>query len=191
MSSSTDIVLIEVPEEIRSERLLIATPRAGLGPLMYEAVAESMGHIKPWLPWAQEQPSLEECEARMRRMHAKFILREDLPYLIFDREAQGRRLLGGVGLHRMDWAVRRFEIGYWIRASAEGNGYVAEAVNAVAEICFTKLNARRIDLRADLNNARSRAVAERCGFTLESVVKNEGLNPGGEVRDMCVYVRLA
>ena len=187
--SSTDVVLIEVPEEIRSERLLIAAPRPGLGPLMYEAVAESMGHIKPWLPWAQEQPSLEECEARLRRHQAKFILREDLPYLIFDREPQGRRLLGGTGLHRMDWAVRRFEIGYWIRASAEGQGYVAEAVNAIAEMCFTKLNARRIDLRADVNNARSRAVAERCGFVLESVVKNEGLTPGGEVRDMCVYVR--
>ena len=188
---SADIVLIEVPEEIRSERLLIAAPRAGLGPLMHEAVAESMDRIKPWLPWAQEQPSLEECEARMRRMHAKFILREDLPYLIFDREAQGRRLLGGTGLHRMDWAVRRFEIGYWIRSSAEGHGYVAEAVNAMAEMCFTKLNARRLDLRADVSNARSRAVAERCGFALESVVKNESLNPGGEVRDMCVYVRLA
>jgi len=188
---STDPILIDVPEEIRSERLLIAMSRAGLGPLMYEAVAESMDSIKPWLPWAQEQPSLDQCEANMRRFRARFILREDLPYLIFDREPEGRRLLGGIGLHRMDWGVRRFEIGYWIRSSAEGHGYVAEAVNAISEMCFKTLNARRLDIRADQNNGRSRAVAERCGFTLESVVKNESLSPGGEVRDMCVYVRLA
>jgi RimJ/RimL family protein N-acetyltransferase len=189
--SATDTVLIEVPEEVRTERLLLAVPRAGLGPLMYEAVAESMDRIKPWLPWAQEQPSLEDCEARLRRMYARFILREDLPYLIFDGEREGRRLLGGAGLHRMDWGVRRFEIGYWVRSSAEGKGYVAETVNALAEMCFQRLSARRVDIRVDVSNARSRAVAERCGFALESIVRNESLSAAGQPRDMCVYVRLA
>ena len=188
--SATDTVLIEVPEEIRSERLLLAVPRAGLGPLLHEAVAESMDRIKPWLPWAQELPSLEDCEARLRRMQAKFILREDLPYLIFDREREGRRLLGGAGLHRMDWGVRRFEIGYWIRSSAEGKGYVAETVHALADMCFAQLGARRVDIRVDESNLRSRAVAERCGFQLESIVHNESLSAAGEPRNMCVYVKL-
>jgi len=186
-----DPVLIEVPEEIYSERLLLAVPPSGIGPMLHEIVAESMDRIQPWLPWAQEQPSVEECEARMRRGRAKFILREDLPYLIFDRDAKGRRLLGGTGLHRMDWGVRRFEIGYWIRSSAERQGYVCEAVNALSDMCFKVLGARRLDIRADENNARSRAVAERCGFTLESIVRNESLSPAGEVRNMCVYVKLA
>ncbi len=186
-----DPILIEVPEAIYTERLLIAAPRAGLGPMMSLAIAETFGALNLWMPWAAQIPSIEDSEAVMRRQLADFILRRDLPYQFYDREPEGRRLLGGTGLHRMDWAARRFEIGYWVRASAEGKGYVSEAVSGLAEMAFSQLQARRIEIRMDENNLRSRAVAERCGFELEAVLKNDSLTPAGELRSTCVYVRLA
>ena len=186
-----DPVLIEVPEALYTERLLIAAPRVGLGPALSVAVAESIGTLSPWMPWAQQAPSIEDSEAVVRRQLADFILRKDLPYQFFDRKAEGRRLLGGTGLHRMDWAARRFEIGYWIRSSAQGQGYVSEAVNALTTMAFEKLQARRIEIRMDDDNARSRAVAERCGYTLEAVLKNDSLTPAGVLRSTCIYVKLA
>ena len=186
-----DPVLIEVPEALYTERLLIAAPRAGLGPAMSVAVAESIGNLSPWMLWAQQVPSIEDSEAVVRRQLAEFILRTDLPYQFFDREPEGRRLLGGTGLHRMDWRARCFEIGYWVRASAEGQGYVSEAVNALAAMAFEQLQARRIEIRMDESNTRSRAVAERCGFALEALLKNDGLTPAGELRSTCIYVKLA
>ena len=186
-----DPILIEVPEAIHTERLLIAAPRAGLGPMMSLAIAETFGALNLWMPWAQQVPSIEEAEATMRRAQAEFILRKDLVYQFYDREAEGRRLLGGTGLHRIDWAARRFEIGYWVRASAEGKGYVSEAVRGLAEMAFGTLQARRVEIRMDENNVRSRAVAERCGFELEAVLKNDSLTPAGEPRSTCIYIRLA
>jgi RimJ/RimL family protein N-acetyltransferase len=186
-----DPILIEVPEALYTERLLIAAPRAGLGPSMSLAVAESFGRLSPWMPWAQQVPSVEDSEAVVRRQMADFILRRDLPYQFYDREPEGRRLLGGTGLHRMDWRARRFEIGYWIRSSAEGRGYVSEAVDALAAMAFENLQARRLEIRMDEDNLRSRAVAERCGFALEAVLRNDSLTPAGQPRSTCIYVKLA
>lgn len=190
MSTNPDPILIEVPESIETERLLLAAPRPGIGPALSVAIAESLGQLSPWMPWAQQAPSFEDSEAVARRLCADFIARRDLTYQIYDRAAEGRRLLGGTGLHRMDWEVRRFEIGYWIRSSAQGQGYVSESVLALTRLAFEQLRARRVEIRMDDGNLRSRAVAERCGFELEGILRRDSLTPAGELRNTCVYARL-
>lgn len=192
--ATPDPVLIQVPERLLTERLVIAAPRAGLGQALNAAVCESLNELKPWMPWAQTVPSIEESEAVMRNLQAKFILRSDLTYQFYLRlpgSEQAGRLLGGTGLHRFDWAVRRFEIGYWIRTSAQGQGYVSEAVQALARMAFDELRARRVEIRMDERNLRSRAVAERCGFEFEGVLRRDALSPNGEPRDTRVYSRIA
>lgn len=186
----TDPVLIEVPEKIETERLVLLAPRAGVGPALNEAVIETLDQLQPWMPWAQQAPSVEDTEGVVRRQWAAFILREDLPFQIYSREPQGRRLLGATGLHRFDWAARRFEIGYWLRSSAQGQGLMMEAVNGLAAMAFSKLRARRLEIRCDERNVRSRAVAERCGFTLESIMQSDSTNVAGELRNSCVFVKL-
>lgn len=187
----TDPVLIEVPEKIETQRLLLLAPRPGVGPALNEAIIETQEQLKRWMPWAQQLPTVDDTEAVVRRQIAAFVLREDLPFQIYSREPQGRRLLGAMGLHRFDWAARRFEIGYWLRRSAQGQGFISEAVNGLTEMAFTQLRARRLEIRCDEANARSRAVAERCGFALESVMQGQAVNPAGELRNTCVYVKLA
>ncbi len=184
-------LLIEVPERLETERLLIAAPRPGIGAAMSLAIAESIADLSPWMPWAQQVPSIEETEATMRRAQADFILRKDLTYQIYDRASEGRRLLGGTGLHRMDWDARRFEIGYWIRRSVQGNGYVTEAVLALTAMAFEQLRARRVEVRMGETNLKSRAVAERCGFELEGILRQDHLSTTGEPGSTCVYARIA
>ncbi|MDC8772797.1 GNAT family N-acetyltransferase [Roseateles albus] len=190
MSASPDPILIEVPEVLETERLILCAPRPGIGPALAVAIAESLVQLSPWMPWAQQVPSFEDSEAVARRLCADFMARRDLTYQIYDRVAEGRRLLGGCGLHRLDWEVRRFEIGYWIRSSAQGQGFVSEAVMALTRLAFEQLQARRVEIRMDDVNLRSRAVAERCGFELEGILRRDSLTPAGEVRNTCVYARL-
>jgi len=191
--TTPDPVLINVPEQIVTERLVVAAPRIGLGQAINAAICESLEQLRPWMPWAQVAPSVEESEAVMRNQHAKFVLRSDLVYQIYAKTPEGQpgRLLGGSGLHRFDWTVRRFEIGYWIRTSAQGQGYVAEAVRALTQMAFAELQARRVEIRMDDTNARSRAVAERCGFEFEGLLRRDTLDVNGEPRDTRVYSRIA
>ena len=53
-------------------------------------------------------------------------------------------LLGGAGLHVRNWDARGFEIGYWLRVSATGQGYVREAAAALSRLAFESLTAERV-----------------------------------------------
>jgi RimJ/RimL family protein N-acetyltransferase len=189
---STDPLLIDIPERIDGERTVLMAPRAGLGAEMAVVVTQSLSHLRPWMPWAQDAPSAESAELVVRRMQADFIARNDLSWQIYARRADGSpgRLLGGTGLHRIDWTVRKFEIGYWIRPDAAGQGHVSEAVRLLTVLAFGPLDARRVEIRCDARNLKSRAVAERCGFELDGILRHDALGVDGAPRDTCVYSRL-
>ncbi len=192
MEDAIEPLLIDVPERIETARLILRCPRRGDGALVNPAVVASHAELDPWLPWATTLPSLEESEAHCRRQQARFILREDLVMLIFARDDSGAEgeLLGGTGLHRIDWSLRRFEIGYWRKSGCEGRGVITEAVTAIARMAFDALGARRVEIRMDDNNERSWKLAERAGFTLEAVLRFDSATPAGEPRSTRVYARV-
>ncbi len=190
---SVDPLLLDIPERLDGERTVLLAPRAGLGAEMAVVITQSLAHLRPWMPWAQDAPSAESAELVVRRMQADFIARRDLCFQIYARRPDGSagRLLGGTGLHRIDWAVRKFEVGYWIRPEAAGQGHVSEAVRLLTVLAFGPLDARRVEIRCDTRNTRSRAVAERCGFALEGVLRCDSLGVDGRPRDTCVYAQVA
>jgi RimJ/RimL family protein N-acetyltransferase len=187
-----DPLLIDVPERIDTERFVLRCPRAGDGAAVNAAICDSLDALRPWMPWAQAAPLLDESEAYCRRHHARFRLREDLPYLIFEREPDGGEgvLVGACGLHRIDWTVRRLEIGYWRRAGLPGHGIATEAARALARLAFDRLDARRVEIRMADNNVPSRKVAERAGFTFEGLLRSDTLDVNGAPRDTRVYARV-
>lgn len=193
MSEPQDPLLIDIPERLVGERTVLLAPRAGLGAEMAVVITQSISHLRPWMPWAQEAPTAESSELVVRRMQADFITRRDLCFQIYARRADGSpgRMLGGTGLHRIDWAVRRFEIGYWIRPDAAGQGHVSEAVRLLTALAFDRLDARRVEIRCDSRNVRSCSVAKRCGFELEGILRREALGVDGHPRDTCVYSRIS
>ena len=184
-------VLRDFPEEIETDRLLIRAPRRGDGAEVRAAVEESLSELRPWMPWAMgELPDEEQYEVRVREGRAKFLLREDLWLLIFLKGTD--RLVGCSGLHRMNWEVPRFEIGYWVRTSCAGRGYITEAVIGIANFAFEQLGARRVEIRCDALNEPSAAVARRAGFEYEATLHNDDRNHlSGRLRDTLIFARTA
>src|SRR5688572_22131904 len=114
-----DPLLIDIPEQIETERLIVRIARPGDGPGVNAAIVESIAELRPWMPWAKTTPSVEESETHARKAHAKFHAREDLQYRGWLKGEPGTFVVGS-GLHRLDWSVSRFEIGYWVRTSLAG-----------------------------------------------------------------------
>lgn len=181
-------ILRDFPDRFETERLLIRAPRPGDGQMLYEAVTESLEHLKPWMPWAHLEVTPEIEEGIVRRMHADFLKREDLPLLLLNKTTGA--FIGGSGLHRFDWDVPRFEIGYWVRASEQGKGYITEAVWGIANFAFETLFAERVEIRMDNRNERSWRVAERAGLTLEGILRNDARTVDGQLRDTRVYAMI-
>lgn len=186
-----DPVLLDLPASIETQRLHLRPPQVGDGPAVFEAVAESLAELREFLvslPWAAAEPNAESSEAWCRNAQANFVARRDMPFLFFERSTG--LLLGASGLHRPVWTTPKLEVGYWVRTSRRGNGFVAEAVSALTQYAFQHVRAARVELVTDETNVRARRVAERCQFVLEGVLRHERRAPDGSLRNTCIYARL-
>jgi len=181
-------ILFDIPSELTSDRLLLRVPRAGDGAVVYPNVRESLAELKQWMPWATDDYNLEGSEEWVRKSAAEFFSRQAVQYLIFSRD-DGRHL-GNVGTFAIRWQVPSCELGYWLRTSETGSGIMTEAVKLVTGMMFDTLKMRRVQIRADENNARSRAVAVRAGFQLEGILRNQDSNPVRGIQNMCIYARV-
>lgn len=85
-------------------------------------------------------------------------------------------LAGMVGLTMR--TLSSAEIGYWGAREHRGRGYVTEAVRAVSRWAFVDLAVDRVEWRAEVGNAPSRAVAERAGYVLEGVLRSGMVHQG-------------
>jgi RimJ/RimL family protein N-acetyltransferase len=178
-------ILKDFPESFETERLLIRSPLPGDGPEMHAAVNESLDELLPWMDWPKEHKTIEDSEERIRRDRVRFLERSDLLLLLFLKGTN--TLVGSSGLHRMDWSVPRFEIGYWCRTRFAGHGYITEAVRGIGAFAFEHLGARRVEIRCDSLNRRSVRVAERAGYRLEGELRNAEVGADLEPRNVLVF----
>lgn len=182
-------VIKDFPEAFETRRLLIRSPHPGDGAAKHRALAESAENLRPWIAWAQHEKTPEDSEAAVRRARARFVEREDLQMLLFDKESG--ELVGGSGLHHMDWEIPKFEIGYWCSTRFEGRGYITEAVRGVASFAFEMLGARRLEIRCHHLNYRSARVARRAGFRLEAELHEDQMSPEGKIGNTLIHAMLA
>ncbi|WIV19863.1 GNAT family N-acetyltransferase [Paenibacillus polygoni] len=185
---TTEKIMLTIPESFESKRLIIRAPKYGDGAASYEAVQESMEELRPWMPFANDSLTPENSEINIRQAHLKFLKRSDLRLMLFSKE--NGQLVGSSGLHRIDWDVRKFEIGYWLRSSYAGQGYMSESVEAITNYAIRELAANRIEIRCDARNVKSAKVAERNGFVLEGILRGDSLDVYGKLSDTMLFSKI-
>lgn len=175
------------PTELVSERLVIRPARPGDGSEFNEAVVESLPELAPWLHWAKEAPTVDVSEQDCRHAYGCFLLDEDMMVFFFERSTG--KLVGGGGLHKADWKLRKFELGYWGRTTSIGKGLITEGANALADCAMSVLRANRLVLTCDERNGRSWKLAERIGFQFEGTMRNADFGPDGRLRNLRLYAK--
>jgi RimJ/RimL family protein N-acetyltransferase len=170
---------------IETDRLLLRPYEREDAERLAAAVSTSYEHLRPWMPWATAEQTTEQSLEIIAGMQSRWALREDLTLGIFDR-ATGE-LLGGSGLHRMDWDARTFEIGYWIHPDHQGRGYVTETARALTDYAFDVLLAERVEIRLDPTNVRSRAVPVRLQFVHEGTLRRNARGTDDALRDTEIH----
>jgi len=183
-----DPTLIPLFDELRGERVIVRPYREEDAPALYEAVAESREHIRPWLAFAAGHRNVDESRAWINGSRARWILRQNMNCGIF--EAATGRFLGGIGLEVHSWEIPSFEIGYWLRKSAEGHGYMSEAARLLTDFALNDLKANRVEIQCDERNTHSANVARRLGYVQEGRLRNEAQAPDGAVRNTLIFSRV-
>ncbi|MGW6194482.1 GNAT family N-acetyltransferase [Bacillus cereus] len=183
-------ILLDVPLQIETDRLILRAPLpAGDGNVVYQAIKDSINELKQWLLLFQSIPTVEETEILLRNAHIDFLKRESFRYLIYHKDTND--FIGTASLHGINWKISKCEIGYWINTQFSGNGYMTEVVRELTNLGFQLLKFRRIEIRCESNNTKSRKIPEKLGFELEGILHNEDLSADSKkLTDTCIYAKV-
>jgi ribosomal-protein-serine acetyltransferase len=152
---------------------------------LHAVVERNHENLARWLSWAQ-RPDPESAREHIARA--------------LSAEREGCRLeraivldgalVGDVGLYvDRDNAVGA--VGYWLDLHHRGRGVMTAAVRALVRHGFDELQLHRVEIRTDVLNRSSRAVAERLGFQLEGILRESYRISDQCYSDDAVYSMLA
>jgi len=184
-ADDTPPILHALPHELRGVRVCLRPYAAGDGVTVQEAIEESRDHLRPWMAWTDSRSTVEECEIYVRNALARWLTQEDVTVGMWDCSTD--RYVGGIWLYPLDRNVPAMAIGYWVRTSAQGHGYVTEGVTLLCKLAFTTFAAQRISIQCDAANTRSANIPRRLGFVHEATLRNHGRNTSGELADTFVF----
>jgi ribosomal-protein-serine acetyltransferase len=125
------------------------------------AVHASVRELRPWMPWAAEEPRpLQERLELIRRWERERVYGGDRSFGIFLDGA----VAGACGLHGRI-GEGGLEIGYWVRSDLTGRGIATEAARRLCEIAFEDPAVDRVEIHHDRANAASGRIPAKLGFT--------------------------
>ena len=65
---------------------------------------------------------------------------------------------------------------------------MTEAVKELTDFGLNQLKFKRIEIRCESTNLKSRTIPEKLGFKLEGILRNDGLSADGRrLTDTCFY----
>ena len=181
--------LLPLFDELRGNRVLVRPYQIVDAAALFEAVEESRTHLDPWIGFGEGHASLEQSQDWINHKSARWLLREEMATGIW--EITTNRYLGDCSLKPQNWDVPSFSIGYWLRASATGQGFMTEAVQLLVDFAFNSLKARRVAIGCDEMNIASAAVAKRLGFEQEARLRNDMLGKDKTLRNTLIFSRIS
>jgi RimJ/RimL family protein N-acetyltransferase len=146
-----------------SARLTLRPYRPSDAEAFFQAIDEDRPRLRPAFPTREMSVQTLEGAAQVLGLFEQDWTSGRL-YVLGIWHTETQTYLGDISL-KPNWTKPvTVEIGYYLAASAEGQGYAREALNGVLSFGFTTLEASRLLIRCRADNPRSCAVAEAAGF---------------------------
>jgi RimJ/RimL family protein N-acetyltransferase len=151
-----------LPELLHGPRLTLRRWRVVDLEQMTALVAANVEHLRPWLPWAADEPlSRRDRLALLERWEGEWEAGGDVTFAIELRGA----LVGSTGLHRRR-GPHGLEIGYWVDGGHLGRGIATEAAGILTTAALERPDVTFAEIRNDKANTASAAVPRRLGYRL-------------------------
>ena len=148
-------------------RLVLRRYRLADAEAIWAAIEESRASLAHWVPDIARRQTLAQVRSGLEFLAAQRKVGRGLVYGVWER-ASGR-FVGEVGLYQRDLDRRSAEVGYWLRQTARGQGYAAEALELVCDhAAGADLDLRQLEAHIASDNVASQRVAERQGFHIVS-----------------------
>jgi RimJ/RimL family protein N-acetyltransferase len=177
-------ILIDLPNQFVGVRVLARQYIDEDAAALHATIEISRVHLQRWLPGFDHERSLDDIRESIRRSQAQSALRESFSMGLFLFDGT---LIGDLRLRPTNWQIPAFDIAYWLRPDAIGQGYAGEAVQLLTSFAFERLHAGRVAISCDPANTRSAGVAQRLGYRLEGRLRNSAIGPDGLPCDLLLF----
>lgn len=168
------------------ENLKLVLPTERDAGEIYVVVRENLEELKLWMPWATDDYSIDSARDFVKTNLIEFAEDNTSAAAV----ALNEKIVGTIGLHHLNPVNKSAQIGYWLDRQAQGKGIITKCCRVLINYAFGDLNLNRIQINCNVENVKSRAVAERLGFQLEGIHRQvELLN--NKLCNLAVYAMLA
>lgn len=155
-----------------TQTMKIKTKRLLLRPLELkdaESIAENANNlnVSKWLLTMPYPYSLRSAKSWISKSGKKKKEKPRKDYSFGIELREEKRIIGGVGLHKVDRYQGRGEVGYWLGEKYWRKGYGSEALEAIINLAFNRLKLRKLEAGVFAGNPSSGKLLESFGFKQE------------------------
>ena len=134
---------------------------------IFAFVDRSRDYLRQWLGWVDHTKTVEDSRSFITYNLERFAKQEGLDTAIYFKG----QFVGKVAINTIHKSLNKCEIGYFLDEKFQGEGIMTRAVKGIIDIAFKEYKMQKVEIRAAVDNKKSRHIAERLGFTLEGTIR--------------------
>ncbi|WP_062107101.1 GNAT family N-acetyltransferase [Bacillus niameyensis] len=134
---------------------------------LYQLTNQSREYLREWLPWLDTTRRVEDTTRFIEESLKGYAEHKSLNTVILYKE----QMVGVAGFNEFEWSNRVAYIGYWLAEEFQGKGIMTRVAGSLTDYAIQTLNFNRVDIRAAVENRKSRAIPERLGYTEEGRIR--------------------
>lgn len=134
---------------------------------VFELTDQSRNYLKEWLPWIDFTINVEDTREFIRGCLKGYAENKSLNTVIL----YNGKVVGVAGFNSINWSNKTAYIGYWLGEEFQGKGIMTKVAGALTHYAFNYINLNKVEIRAAVENKKSRSVPERLGFVNEGTIR--------------------
>jgi ribosomal-protein-serine acetyltransferase len=135
--------------------------------LIFHMVNENRNHLRQWLPFVDRMQTVDFAQNFVKSTMQRNKDGSEYAFVIFNND----RMVGRIGVNKIDNQNGVGEIGYWIIQDSQGKGIVTKSCKELIDFCFNDLKLNRIEIKCGTENLRSKTIPEQLNFTKEGIIR--------------------
>lgn len=134
---------------------------------LFTIVNNSREHLRGWLPWVDSTQKPEHSLQFIQHSKANAQNQQGIALGIIYHQ----KIIGSMGMHSWDHHLKKAQLGYWIAKEHEGKGIITKCLKGFIGFLFERVELNKVEVQFMVSNQRSAAVAERIGFKVEGIIR--------------------
>ncbi len=134
---------------------------------IFDMVNENRNYLRSWLPFVDRMQTVDFAQNFVKGAIQRNKDATEFAFVIFNND----KMVGRVGVYKIDTLNKIGEIGYWIVQNSQGKGIITKSCRSLIHFCFSDLELNRIEIKCGTENLQSKTIPEKLDFTNEGIIR--------------------